>query len=80
MNKEEIKQFKSLLKQRILRHTNILLDYKFQSALLKIIENYEKLYIAKDKTTNYYLKTLAKNGSMPDEAVEMFNLLEENKR
>ena len=32
-----------------------------------------------DKTTNYYLKTLAKNGSMPDEAVEMFNLLEENK-
>ena len=31
-----------------------------------------------DKTTNYYLKTLAKNGSMPDEAVEMFNLLEEN--
>lgn len=33
-----------------------------------------------DKTTNYYLKTLSKNGSMPDEAVEMFNLLEENKR
>jgi len=31
------------------------------------------------KTTNYYLKTLAKNGSMPDEAVEMFNLLEGNK-
>lgn len=31
-----------------------------------------------DKTTNYYLKTLAKNGSMPDEAVEMFNLLEGN--
>lgn len=32
-----------------------------------------------DKTTTYYLKTLAKNGSMPDEAVEMFNLLEGNK-
>ena len=32
-----------------------------------------------DKTTNYYLKTLSKNGSMPDEAVEMFNLLEGNK-
>lgn len=31
-----------------------------------------------DKTTNYYLKTLAKNGSMPEEAVKMFNLLEEN--
>ncbi len=33
-----------------------------------------------DKTTNYYLKTLSKNGSMPDEAVEMYNLLEQNKR
>lgn len=33
-----------------------------------------------DKTTTYYLKTLSKNGSMPDEAVEMFNLLEENKK
>ena len=33
-----------------------------------------------DKTTNYYLKTLSKNGSMPDEAVGMFNLLKGNKR
>ena len=33
-----------------------------------------------DKTTNYYLKTLAKNGSMPSEAVEMYNLLEGNKQ
>lgn len=32
-----------------------------------------------DKTTNYYLKTLDKNGSMSDEAIEMFNLLEGNK-
>lgn len=32
----------------------------------------------KNKATNYYLKTLAKNGSMPEEAVKMFNLLEEN--
>ena len=32
-----------------------------------------------DKATNYYFKTLDKNGSMPDEAVEMFNLLEGNK-
>ena len=32
-----------------------------------------------EKATNYYLKTLAKNGSMPDESVEMFNLLEGNK-
>lgn len=32
-----------------------------------------------DKATNYYLKTLSKNGSMPDEAAQMFNLLEGNK-
>lgn len=32
-----------------------------------------------DKTTNYYLKTLAKNGCMSNVAVEMFNLLEGNK-
>lgn len=32
-----------------------------------------------NKATNYYLKTLAKNKTMPDEAVEMFNLLEGNK-
>lgn len=32
-----------------------------------------------DKTTNYYHKTLAKNKSMPDEAVQMYNLLEGNK-
>lgn len=44
--------------------------YKANLELLKI----------KDKTTNYYLKTLAKNKSMPDEAVEMYNILEENKR
>ena len=43
----------------------------------KEIEHLQNLI---DKTTNYYLKTLAKNGSMPDEAVEMYNLLEENKR
>lgn len=49
---------------------------KFEELLYKA--NLELLKI-KDKTTNYYLKTLAKNKSMPDEAVEMFNLLEGNK-
>lgn len=38
----------------------------------KQIEHLQNLI---DKTTNYYLKTFAKNGSMPDEAIEMFNLL-----
>lgn len=47
--------------------------------LYKLKLKLEHLQNLIDKTTNYYLKTLAKNGSMPDEAVEMFNLLEENK-
>ncbi|MGN1352243.1 MAG: hypothetical protein ACI4VE_05680 [Clostridia bacterium] len=42
----------------------------------KEIEHLQNLI---NKTTNYYLKTLAKNKLMPDEAVEMFNLLEGNK-
>lgn len=42
-------------------------------------EELKRLQNLIDKTTNYYLKTLSKNGSMPDEAVEMFNLLEGNK-
>lgn len=44
------------------------------------IKQLEYLQNLIDKTTNYYLKTLAKNGSMPIEAIEMYNLLEENKR
>ena len=43
MNKEEIKHFKSLLRQGSLRHMNILLDDNFQKELLTIIKNYEKL-------------------------------------
>ena len=43
MNKEEIKHFKSLLRQGSLRHMNILLDDKFQKELLNIIKDYEKL-------------------------------------
>lgn len=43
MDKEEIKHFKSMLRQGTLRHMNILLDGKFQSELLNIIKDYEKL-------------------------------------
>lgn len=32
------------------------------------------------KTTNYYLKTLSKNKSMPEEATKMYNYLEGNIR
>ena len=41
--KEEIKHFKSLLRQGSLRHMNILLDDNFQKELLTIIKNYEKI-------------------------------------
>ena len=41
--KDEIKHFKSLLRQGSLRHMNILLDDNFQKELLTIIKNYEKL-------------------------------------
>lgn len=43
MTKEEIRHFKSLLRQGSLRHMNILLDDKFQSELLNIIKDYELL-------------------------------------
>lgn len=43
MSKEEIRHFKSLLRQGSLRHMNILLDDKFQSELLNIIKDYELL-------------------------------------
>ena len=43
MNKEEIKHFKSLLRQGSVRHMNILLNDKFQKELQTIIKNYEKL-------------------------------------
>lgn len=49
MNKEEIKHFKSLLRQGSLRHMNILLDDKFQKELQTIIEDYEKLQQENDK-------------------------------
>lgn len=43
MNKEEIRHFKALLRQGILRHKSVLLDDKFQSELLNIIKGYEHL-------------------------------------
>ena len=75
MNKEEI-ETKSMLDLVCDQQTKIdWLNYcnNKQQEELKHLQNLT------DKTTNYYLKTLAKNGSMPDEAVEMFNLLEGNK-
>ena len=61
MNKEEIKHFKSLLRQGSLRHMNILLDDKFQKELLTIIKDYEKLQQENEKLKdnwNYIKKML----------------------
>lgn len=75
MNKEIYE--KILFVDKILNATINPRSYRYFRDIKKyILECDEKM----EKATNYYLKTLAKNGSMPDEAVEMFNLLEENKR
>lgn len=56
MNKEEIKHFKSLLRQGSLRHMNILLDDKFQKELQTIIEDYEKLQQKNEKLKDNWIK------------------------
>jgi len=54
--KEEIKHFKSLLRQGSLRHMNILLDDKFQKELQTIIEDYEKLQQENEKLKDNWIK------------------------
>lgn len=54
--KEEIKHFKSLLRQGSLRHMNILLDDKFQKELQTIIEGYEKLQQEDEKLKDNWIK------------------------
>lgn len=54
--KEEIKHFKSLLRQGSLRHINILLDDKFQKELQTIIEDYEKLQQENEKLKDNWIK------------------------
>ena len=56
MNKEEIKNFKSLLRQGSLRHMNILLDDKFQKELLTIIKDYEQLQQENEKLKDNWNK------------------------
>jgi hypothetical protein len=51
MSKAEIRQFKSILKQGILRKIDVSLDYKFQNVLLEIVTNYENLQQELDKKT-----------------------------
>lgn len=54
--KEEIKHFKSLLRQGSLRHMNILLDDKFQKELQTIIEDYGKLQQENEKLKDNWIK------------------------
>ena len=54
MNKEEIKHFKSLLRQGSLRHMNILLDDRFQKELQTIIKDYETLQQENEKLKKQY--------------------------
>lgn len=74
MNKEIYE--KILFVDKILNSTINPRSYRYFRDIKKyILECDEKM----EKATNYYLKTLAKNGCMPIEAIEMFNLLEGNK-
>ena len=54
MNKEEIRHFKSLLREGSIRHMNILLDDKFQKELQTIIKNYEKLQRENEELKKQY--------------------------
>ena len=76
-NLGDVYSYKDLEEAKALEEHETLKEYK--KALKEKCEQLEHLQNLIDKTTNYYIKTLAKNGSMPDEAVEMFNLLEGNK-
>ncbi len=76
MNKEEI-NINFIGITDYLRDKDIEID-NLKYANIKLEKKLQNLQNLIDKTANYYLKTLAKNESMPEEAVKMFNLLEEN--
>ena len=71
MTKEEIKHFKSLLRQDSLRHMNILLDDKFQKELLTIIKDYEKLQ-QENKQLNEDIKVLFKENCNKEEVIKRY--------
>ena len=80
MKDSELKELIELIdKER--EYNNGLIDRNFKHLLKNWDQRTQIKHLQNliDKATNYYLKTLAKNGSMPDEAAQMFNLLEENK-
>ena len=76
-NLGDVYAYKDLEEAQALEKYDTLQSYK--NVLKEKCEKLDHLQNLIDKATNYYLKTLDKNGSMPDEAIEMYNLLEGNK-
>lgn len=80
MKENELKELIELIDKEK-EYNNCLIDRNYNHLLKNWDQRTQIKHLQNliDKTTNYYLKTLAKNGSMPDESVEMYNLLEGNK-
>lgn len=76
MNEQEFKKYASETMTGIIEKVS----EEERDFLYLLVSSFNEKCEKVDTATNYYLKTLAKNGSMPDEAAQMFNLLEENKR
>lgn len=75
MNKEEIKHFKAMLRQGLLRHRDILLNEEFQKELLNIIKDYEKLQQENNQLKEQLEKKYEKVGTLTTEI-----LYEENSK
>jgi hypothetical protein len=74
MIKAESNKFVSECEKLTKQDCKLIMRYLYKKN--KEIEHLQNLI---DKATNYYLKELSKKGSIDEVAVEMFNLLEENK-
>lgn len=86
MNKEEIRHFKALLRQGILRHRSVLLDVKFQSELLNIIKGYEQLEQQCQKQQEVIIKAVLElvnidgnlsNSQLSDRICNLIDILKE---
>ena len=76
--KEYIKHFKSICKQGILRHKNVILDETFQKELLEIIKCYDQLeqdnQSLKRQLENKYSKTgILTNEVLYEENTKLIN-------
>lgn len=76
-NLGDIYTYKDLEEAKTLEEHETLKEYK--KTLKEKCEKLQHLQNLIDKATNYYLKELSQSVYMDDVAVEMFNLLEDNK-